>query len=138
MRARRMSGHRRKVRRTWTEVLLTVVDGDSPEIPRLRWWDRRAVIGRLDELFDMLKGDVHMHLRWLMFAAHMDKMVLRMLDMRRDADRQLAIEAAGRLRLRQALSRVTAFVADPDPETSILAAQALVRIDPAIGVRRIV
>lgn len=115
-----------------------MVDGDSPDIPKLRWWDRRTIVNRFNELFEMLKGDVQMHMRWLMFAARMDKVVLRMLDMRSPRDYVLAIEAAGRLRLRPALKPVTRFVDDPRPEVAQLAAQSLVRIDPALGVRRVV
>jgi HEAT repeat protein len=119
-------------------VLLTVVDGESPEIPKLRWYDRRTVINRFNELFDLLKGDVHMHLRWLMFAARMDKLVLQMLDKHSPRDWWLAIEAAGRLRLRPALPKVMRYLEDPRPEVAAHAAQAFVRIDPALGVRRVV
>jgi len=106
-------------------VLLTVVDGESPEIPKLRWWDRRTAVNRFNELFEMLKGDVQMHMRWLMFAARMDKVVLRMLEMRSPRDYVPAIEAAGRLRLRPAIGQVTRYVDDSRPEIAMLAAQAL-------------
>jgi len=138
MPVRRLSGHSRRVRRQWSEVLLTVVDGESPEIPKLRWWDRRTVVNRFNELFEMLKGDVQMHMRWLMFAARMDKVVLRMLEMRSPRDYVPAIEAAGRLRLRPAIGQVTRYVDDSRPEIAMIAAQSLVRIDPALGVRRVV
>jgi HEAT repeat protein len=138
MPVRRLSGHSRRVRRRWSEVLLTVVDGDSPEIPKLRWWDRRVVIDRFNELFEMLKGDVQMHMRWLMFAGRLDKVILRMLEMRSPRDYVTAIEAAGRLRLRPAIGPVSGYIDDPRPEVAMLAAQALVRIDPALGVRRVV
>jgi hypothetical protein len=49
-----------------------------------------------------------------------------------------AIEAAGRLRLRPAIARITGYVDDSRPDVALLAAQALVRIDPALGVRRVV
>jgi HEAT repeat protein len=117
---------------------LTVVDGESPEIPKIRWWDRRTIVNRFNELFDMLKGDVHMHLRWLMFAARMDKLVLQMLDKNSPRDWWLGIEAAGRLRLRPALPKVMRFLDDVRPEVAAHAAQAFVRIDPALGVRRVV
>jgi len=138
MPVRHLSGHDRRIRRQWSEVLLTVVDGDSPEIPKLRWWDRRTVINRFNELFEMLKGDVQMHMRWLMFAGRIDKVVLRMLEMRSPRDYVPAIEAAGRLRLRPAIGQVTRYVDDSRPEVAMIAAQALVRIDPGLGVRRVV
>ncbi len=117
---------------------MTVVDGESPDIPKLRWYDRRTVITRFNELFDLLKGDVHMHLRWLMFAARMDKLVVQMLDKHSPRDWWIAVEAAGRLRLRPALPRVMKYLEDPRPEVAAHAAQAFVRIDPALGVRRVV
>ncbi len=118
--------------------MLAVVDGDSPDIPKLRWWDRRTIVNRFNELFEMLKGDVQMHMRWLMFAARMDKVVLRMLDMRSPSDYVPAIEAAGRLRLRPAIGQVTRYIEDSRADVAMLAAQSLVRIDPALGVRRVV
>ena len=36
-------------------MVVAVVDGESPEIPKLRWWDRRTVVNRFNELFEMLK-----------------------------------------------------------------------------------
>ena len=133
-----LGGHSRRVRHRWTEVLLAVVDGASPEIPKLRRWDRRIVVNRFNRLFDLLKGDVLMHMRWLMFAAHIDRIVVHMLEMRSPDDYLPAIEAAGRLRLRPAIAQITGYVDDSRPDVAMLAARALVRIDPALGVRRVV
>ncbi|MGH7860353.1 MAG: HEAT repeat domain-containing protein [Candidatus Binatia bacterium] len=127
------TSRRADVRRRWTNLVLEYLDGQRPPLPRLKRWDRRAVIGRLNYLFDTLRGDAHDELRRLMSDAGIDRAVESMLRERNAAGQLIALTAVAQMRLERLQARVTPFVDDPRTAHSLAAARALMQVDPAHG-----
>lgn len=127
------TSRRADVRRRWTNLVLEYLDGRRPPLPGLKRWDRRAVIGRLNYLFDTLRGDAHDDLRQLMRDAAIDRAVESMLRERNAAGQLIALVAVAQMRLERLESRVTGFVDDPRTAHSLAAARALMQIDPVRG-----
>jgi len=114
----------------WRPALLAAMMGEGGALPTLPRRDRSLFLRLWAYLHESVRGEAGQRLNVVARALGLQAAALHQLRSGARADRLLAILALGHLRDKAAWPALSRLAARPDPLVSVLAARALVQIDP--------
>lgn len=144
LRARLMRSQRRRehFNARWRPVFAAVAIGGGDEsagatLPALPSRDRRLFLAEWNVLHDLLQGESKSRLNALAVRLGIDRYARQLLGAGRLADRLLAAATLGHLRDASARDELLAMLASDNTLVSLVAARALISIDPAAALPRV-
>ncbi|QNN45539.1 HEAT repeat domain-containing protein [Thermomonas brevis] len=122
----------------WKQLLGEAMRAPPAQAPALPWRDMTGFMDAWNELHDAPGGADNAGMRAVAERIGLAPKLERMLDRGSFHDRVMAIIAIGHLRSASSFDRLTELVGDASPIISISAARAMMRIDAARAVQKVV
>lgn len=130
-RANKRARHQREITALWTPIFHRAIEGlENPTLPAIANRDRAMVLGLWIHYFQYLRGKARICLRRLAYYIGLNHSTSELLHHRNMAQRALAVVALGNMGTPEAWDELVRLSNDDNPMLSLLAARAMLRINP--------